>query len=135
MSSPRRRIVRPAPQANPTAQQRQRRTQTLRNRMVQERTALGRWMSRLKRAFHAVEKLQQRVARLDRRLLGGTLMARVIEVVVSPKGESTVQTKGYAGADCLQASKYLEQALGVASTDRKTGEFFLTKQAEQHVQQ
>ena len=68
MSSPRRRIVRPAPQANPTAQQRQRRTQTLRNRMVQERTALGRWMSRLKRAFHAVEKLQQRVARLDRQL-------------------------------------------------------------------
>ena len=45
-------------------------------------------------------------------------MARVIEVVVSPQGETTVQTKGYAGADCLKASKFLEQALGVTSADR-----------------
>ena len=40
----------------------------VRNRLVQDRTALARWMSRLKRAFHVVEKLQQRVARLDRQL-------------------------------------------------------------------
>jgi hypothetical protein len=38
---------------------------------------------------------------------------RIIEVTVSPKGETTVQTKGYAGADCLEASKWLEQVLGV----------------------
>jgi Protein of unknown function (DUF2997) len=62
-------------------------------------------------------------------------MARVIEVVVSPKGETTVQTKGYAGADCLQATRFLEQALGVISADRKTGEFYLSTPAEQHVQQ
>jgi hypothetical protein len=62
-------------------------------------------------------------------------MARVIEVVVSPKGETTVQTKGYAGADCLRASQFLEQALGVASADRKTGEYYLSASAEQHVQQ
>ena len=62
-------------------------------------------------------------------------MARVIEVVVSPQGETTVQTKGYAGADCLQASKFLEQALGVAAADRKTGEFYQTTPTEQHVQQ
>jgi len=68
MSTPRRRIVRPARQANPTVQQRQRRAQRLRGRLVEDRTALARWMSRLKRAFHAVEKLQQRVARLDRQL-------------------------------------------------------------------
>jgi hypothetical protein len=34
-------------------------------------------------------------------------MARVIEVTVSPTGETTIQTKGYTGADCLQASKFL----------------------------
>jgi hypothetical protein len=62
-------------------------------------------------------------------------MARVIEVFVSPKGETTVQTKGYAGADCLKASQYLEQALGVASADRKTGEFYLNAPAEQHIKQ
>ena len=48
-------------------------------------------------------------------------MARIIEVTVSPKGETTVQTKGYAGAECLKASKYLE-ALGVVASDRKTTE-------------
>ena len=37
-------------------------------------------------------------------------MPRLIEVLVSPQGETTVQTKGYAGPDCLQASRFLEQA-------------------------
>ena len=62
-------------------------------------------------------------------------MSRVIEVVVSPNGETTVQTKGYAGANCLQASKWLEQALGIGTADRKTGEFYQSAQTEQHVQQ
>ena len=62
-------------------------------------------------------------------------MSRVIEVVVSPQGETTVQTKGYAGADCLKASKFLEQALGVTSADRRTAEFYQTTPTEQHVQQ
>jgi hypothetical protein len=46
-------------------------------------------------------------------------MARVIEIVVSPKGEKTVQTKGFAGDDCLEASqfreKYLASRLPIAS--------------------
>ncbi|HVS38472.1 MAG TPA: DUF2997 domain-containing protein [Gemmataceae bacterium] len=62
-------------------------------------------------------------------------MPRVIEVVVSPQGETTVQTKGYAGADCLQAAKFLEQALGVVVQESKTGEFYSTATAEQHVRQ
>jgi Protein of unknown function (DUF2997) len=62
-------------------------------------------------------------------------MARIIEVIVSPKGETTVQTKGYAGAECLQASKFLEQALGLAATDKKTPEFFQSSSAEQRLQQ
>ena len=62
-------------------------------------------------------------------------MPRIIEVVVSPKGETTVQTKGYAGGDCLQASKFLEQSLGVVAADRKTPEFHQELPAEQQVQQ
>jgi hypothetical protein len=62
-------------------------------------------------------------------------MPRVIEVLVSPQGETTVQTKGYAGGDCLQASKGLEQALGVVTQESKTSEFYSTATAEQHVQQ
>jgi hypothetical protein len=59
-------------------------------------------------------------------------MARVIEVTVSPTGETTVQNKGYAGTDCLQASKFLEQALGVKTNEGLTSEFYegLTQKLE-----
>jgi hypothetical protein len=62
-------------------------------------------------------------------------MSRVIEITVSPKGETTVQTKGYAGADCLRASRFLEQALGTPSAEKKTTEFYVETPAEQQVQQ
>jgi Protein of unknown function (DUF2997) len=57
-------------------------------------------------------------------------MARIIEVTVSPKGETTVQTRGYAGGSCLQAGKFLE-ALGVVTADRKTTEFYQDTQQSQ----
>jgi hypothetical protein len=62
-------------------------------------------------------------------------MQRVIEVIVSKDGQATVQTKGYSGGTCMQASQWLEQALGIATADRKTAEFFETTQTEQHIQQ
>jgi hypothetical protein len=40
----------------------------LRARLTAERTALARWMGRLKRAFHTVGKVQRRIARLERQL-------------------------------------------------------------------
>jgi len=62
-------------------------------------------------------------------------MPRIIEVTVSPQGETTVQTKGYSGADCVQASKFLEQALGLAVTDRNTAEFYQIEEIRQPIQQ
>jgi hypothetical protein len=62
-------------------------------------------------------------------------MPRIIEVTVSPQGEATVQTKGYTGSDCLQASKFLEQALGIATSEYKTSEFYQSTASEQHIQQ
>jgi hypothetical protein len=62
-------------------------------------------------------------------------VSRVIEVIVSPTGEVTIQTKGYAGSDCVQASKFLEQALGVKTADHKTSEYYQTQTAQQQVQQ
>jgi hypothetical protein len=58
-------------------------------------------------------------------------MARVIEVTVSPTGETSIQTKGYTGGACLQASKFLEQALGTPNSDRKTSEFYQTNEVAQ----
>ena len=61
-------------------------------------------------------------------------MPRVIEVTISPSGETTIQTKGYAGGDCLQASKFLEGALGVVVAEHKTAEFFHAQEQSQEVQ-
>jgi hypothetical protein len=41
------------------------------------------------------------------------LTQQIIEVIVSPTGETKLQTKGFAGASCQQASKFLEAALGL----------------------
>ena len=62
-------------------------------------------------------------------------MSRVIEVIVSTEGETSVQTKGYVGGECLAASKFLEQALGVVSTEQKTAEFYSVAMAEQQLRQ
>jgi hypothetical protein len=59
----------------------------------------------------------------------------MIEVLVSPTGEVSVQTRGYAGSDCLQASQFLEQSLGIITTDRRTTEFFQEASVEQQLQQ
>jgi Protein of unknown function (DUF2997) len=59
----------------------------------------------------------------------------IIEITVSPKGETTLETKGFAGADCLQASKWLQNALGMAASDNKTAEFYQAVILEQTFQQ
>ena len=56
---------------------------------------------------------------------------KIIEVLISPKGETSIQTKGYAGSDCLQASKFLEQALGLVTAEHKTAEFYTPAQSQQ----
>lgn len=56
---------------------------------------------------------------------------KIIEILVSPTGETTVQTKGYVGAECQQASKFLEQALGAVTAERKTSEFYETTEEQQ----
>lgn len=51
-------------------------------------------------------------------------MSKIIEIVISPKGETTVTTKGFTGGECREASKFVEQALGQRTGERLTGEFY-----------
>ena len=62
-------------------------------------------------------------------------MARIIEVLISPQGETSVQTKGYTGGDCVNASRFLEQALGVVAAEQKTPEFYQVQSVPQQLQQ
>jgi hypothetical protein len=67
MSLPRRRILRPT---RPLADDTRRHEKLLdrRSRLRVEQESLARWMKRLRRAFHAVEKNQARVCRLEREI-------------------------------------------------------------------
>lgn len=58
---------------------------------------------------------------------------RTIEVLIAPTGEATVQTRGYTGADCLRASKWLGRSLGIATADQTTPEYFQEEQAPQQL--
>ena len=60
---------------------------------------------------------------------------RTIEIIVSPKGETSVQTKGFAGSSCREASKFIEQALGQCTDEQLKAEFHLGQQTGQVSQQ
>ena len=47
---------------------------------------------------------------------------RTIEIIVSPQGETRLETKGFVGASCQDASRFIESALGQKSSDRPTAE-------------
>ena len=46
-----------------------------------------------------------------------------IEVIISPSGETKIETKGFAGSECREASKFIEQALGKQTSEQLTAEF------------
>ena len=62
-------------------------------------------------------------------------MSKVIEIVVSPKGESTVQTRGFVGGECREASRFVKQALGQRTAETLTAEFYQGQRAGQHLDQ
>ena len=62
-------------------------------------------------------------------------MNKTIEITVSPKGETAVTTKGFAGSSCREASKFIEQALGQRTSETLTAEFHQTAAVEQQQQQ
>jgi hypothetical protein len=58
-------------------------------------------------------------------------MTKIIEVVVSPKGEAKVETKGFVGSECREASRFIEQALGQCVSEKLTAEFHQQAAADQ----
>ena len=60
---------------------------------------------------------------------------KTIDVIVSRVGEITVEARGYAGSDCLEATRLLEAALGHKTSDRITADFYQqTAQAQRRLQ-
>ena len=61
-------------------------------------------------------------------------MTRIIEIIVSPTGDTRVETKGFAGEECREASKFVEDVLGVKQGEQMTAEFHHTSQQLTHRQ-
>jgi hypothetical protein len=68
MTEPRRRLVRLPPLPPPPDPYQQERLRRLRDRLGSERAALARWMARLRRAFHTVEKKIHAIAYAEREI-------------------------------------------------------------------
>ena len=62
-------------------------------------------------------------------------MTKTIEVIISPQGEAKIETRGFVGSSCQQASQFLEQALGTKVADMPTTEFYQTQPQGQTIQQ
>lgn len=62
-------------------------------------------------------------------------MSRIIEVTVSPKGETTIQTKGFTGGQCRDVTRSLEAALGVKTHEQLTSEFYASTTTTQSARQ
>ncbi len=56
---------------------------------------------------------------------------QTIEIIVTAKGETNVQTKGFAGSSCRDASRFVEQALGQRIGEQLTPEFHQAQGVEQ----
>lgn len=50
-------------------------------------------------------------------------MSKTIQIIVSPTGATRVETRGFAGSSCQQASRFLEEALGRRTSESLTPEF------------
>ena len=62
-------------------------------------------------------------------------MKKIIRVIVGPRGEVKIETKGFAGPACREASRFLEKALGQPAGEQLTAEFYQAQATDPHIEQ
>jgi hypothetical protein len=60
---------------------------------------------------------------------------KTIEITVDRDGRVVVETRGFAGGECREASRFVEEALGSRSSDRPTAEFYQGQPARTDLRQ
>lgn len=60
--------------------------------------------------------------------------AAIIEVIVDTEGRSRITTKGFAGSSCQQATRDLEQSLGLTTSETLTSEYYQAQESQQQQQ-
>ena len=49
---------------------------------------------------------------------------KTIEIIVDQRGETRLETRGFQGSTCQDATRLLEKALGTVASDKPTAEFY-----------
>jgi hypothetical protein len=49
---------------------------------------------------------------------------KVVEILINPSGQLTINAAGFTGSDCEKATAFLEQALGDLTAKQRKPEFY-----------
>ena len=60
---------------------------------------------------------------------------KIIVLTVDARGQTKVETRGFSGSECREASRFIEQALGQRTGETLTTEFYQDQAAEQQLKQ
>jgi len=60
---------------------------------------------------------------------------KITEITVDAKGQAKVETRGFTGGECRQASRFIEQALGQRTDEKLTAEFHENQTTNQQLKQ
>jgi len=53
---------------------------------------------------------------------------KTINIIFSSDGQSRIETRGFSGSQCRDASRFLEIALGATASEQLTAEYHKTDQ-------
>lgn len=62
-------------------------------------------------------------------------MSKTIEIIIALNGQSRVETKGFVGSECRDASRFIEKALGQQTDELLKPEFHQTAANQQQIRQ
>jgi hypothetical protein len=62
-------------------------------------------------------------------------MNKLIEITIDSEGKTRVETRGFSGGSCREASRFVEQALGTRSAETLTPEFYQPTEGRQDLRQ
>jgi hypothetical protein len=60
---------------------------------------------------------------------------KTIIITVGAQGHAQVETTGFAGGECRDASRFVEQALGRATNEVRTADYHQAQEARQSLQE
>lgn len=62
-------------------------------------------------------------------------MSKTIEIIIAPNGHSRVETKGFVGSECRDATRFIEKSLGQQTDEILKAEFHQAAENQQSLKE